>query len=85
MFDRIFRRRPRIGGEVTVLAGPYAGYVGRVSEIDYNGRFRVFIDDCCQPLVESAEFVLGMPRDLDERIAAARRPRPTARDRALVR
>jgi hypothetical protein len=85
MFDRLFRRGLRIGTEVTVLAGPYAGYVGRVSEIDYNGRFRVFIDDCCQPLVESAELVLGMPRDLDEKIAAARRSRPTARYRALVR
>ena len=85
MFDRLVRRGPRIGSEVTVLVGPYAGYTGRVSETDYNGRYRVFIDDCCQPVVDRSELVLGTPRDLEARIAAARRVRSAARDRALVR
>jgi hypothetical protein len=70
MFDRLFRRGPRIGTEVTVLAGPYAGYVGRVSEIDYNGRFRVFIDDCCQPVLDATELAVGMPGNVEELVAA---------------
>lgn len=72
MFDRLFRRGPRIGREVTVLAGPYAGFAGRVSEIDYNGRFRVFIDDCCQPVLDATELVVGMPGNVEELVAARR-------------
>jgi hypothetical protein len=66
MFERFFRRLPRIGGEVTVLVGPYAGYTGRVSEIDHNGRFRVFIDDCCQPVLDATELVPGRSRNVDK-------------------
>jgi hypothetical protein len=70
MFDRIFRRGPRIGGEVTVLVGPYAGYVGRVSEIDHKGRFRVLIDECCQPVLDATELVVGMPGNVEKLVAA---------------
>ena len=70
MFNRLFHRGPRIGTEVTVLVGPYAGFTGRVSEIDYNGRFRVFIDDCCQPVLDAAELVVGMPGNVEELVAA---------------
>ena len=70
MFDRIFRRGPRIGSDVTVLVGPYAGFAGRVSEIDYNGRFRVFIDDCCQPVLDATELVVGMPGNVEKLVAA---------------
>ena len=72
MFDRLVLRGPRIGSEVTVLVGPYAGYTGRVSEIDYNGRFRVFIDDCCQPVLDATELVVGRPRNVDQLVAARR-------------
>ena len=73
MFDRLFNRGLRIGAEVTVLVGPYAGFMGRVAEIDHNGRFRVFIDDCCQPALEASELVVGVPRNFSEKAAAARR------------
>jgi len=72
MLDRFFRRGPRIGSDVTVLVGPYAGYTGRVNEIDHNGRFRVFIDDCCQPVLDATDMVRGIPRSVDK-LAAARR------------
>jgi hypothetical protein len=58
--------------EVTVLAGPYAGYVGRITEIDFSGRFRVFIDDCCQPLLEASELTTGRPRSVGDKVATAR-------------
>ena len=57
---------------MTVLVGPYAGYTGRVTEVDYNGRFRVFIDDCCQPVLEATELELGRPRNVDQLVAARR-------------
>ena len=85
MFGRLIHRSPRIGSEVTVLVGPYAGFTGRVSEIDRQGRFRVFIDDCCQPVVDLAELTVGIPHDLEERIAAAGQARKVAREHALVR
>lgn len=72
MFDRLLHRGPRIGSEVSVLVGPYAGYTGRVTEVDYNGRFRVFIDDCCQPVLDAQELELGRPRNVDQLVAARR-------------
>jgi hypothetical protein len=72
MFDRFFRRGPRIGSEVTVLVGPYAGYTGRVAEIDYNARIRVFIDDCCQPVLDATDLILGRPRNVDKALEARR-------------
>jgi hypothetical protein len=72
MFDRLFRRGPRIGSDVTVLVGPYAGYTGRITEIDHNGRFRVFIDDCCQPVLDAPELAIGMLRNIDKLVAARR-------------
>jgi hypothetical protein len=73
VFERLLHRGPRIGAEVTVLVGPYAGYVGRISEIDFSGRFRVFIDDCCQPLLEASELTIGRSRSAGDKVATARR------------
>jgi hypothetical protein len=73
MFDRLFKHGPRIGAEATVLVGPYAGFTGRIAEVDHKGRVRVVIDDCCQPVLEPFELVVGVPRNFADKAAAARR------------
>jgi ribosomal protein L24 len=71
MFDRFLHRGLRIGAEVTILAGPYTGHVGRISQVDQNGRFRVFIDDCCQPVLDASNLTTGKPRNVADRSATA--------------
>ena len=58
---------------MTVLAGPYAGYSGRIAEVGTDGSLRVFIDDCCQPIVKPADVSLGKSTSFGDRVDAAHR------------
>lgn len=71
MFRRILRRGPGLGDDVTVLAGPYAGHSGRITELGADGRFRVVIDDCCQPSVESSDLRVLRSTGLIDRVVRA--------------
>lgn len=71
VFDRLLHRGLRIGAEVTILAGPYRGHVGRIIEVDQNGRFRVFIDDGCQPALDASNLTSGRPRNVADKSATA--------------
>jgi ribosomal protein L24 len=51
MFKRLFRRRPGLGDEVTILEGSFAGQTGRISLVQADGSLVVVIDECCQPSV----------------------------------
>jgi hypothetical protein len=42
------------GDTVQVADGPYAGRNGVVTSVDPDGRLRVFIDECCQPVLPAA-------------------------------
>jgi ribosomal protein L24 len=71
MFGHILRRGPGLGDDVTVLAGPYAGHSGRISELGADGRFRVVIDDCCQPSVASSDLRALRSTGLFDRVVRA--------------
>lgn len=58
MLDRLrglFSGSPRVGDLVTVLRGENAGRTGTIIQIARPG-FTVFIDDCCQPVLERDTF-----------------------------
>lgn len=38
-----------MGDAVEVTSGPYAGRPGVIQAVGADGRYRVFIDECCQP------------------------------------
>jgi ribosomal protein L24 len=46
-------REPRAGDGVKVTDGPYAGQSGVVLSTTEDGRFAVFIDECCQPILDA--------------------------------
>lgn len=54
-----------------MLAGPYAGHSGRITDVGTDGRLRVFIDDCCQPIVEPADVSLGKSTSFGDRVDGA--------------
>jgi ribosomal protein L24 len=55
MIRRLFSRSPRVGDLVTVLQGAYAGKTGTITAVADAG-FTVYIDDCCQPVLDEAAF-----------------------------
>ncbi len=73
MLDRFRRRGMRLGAHVAVLAGPYAGSSGRISEVAPDGTYRVTIDDCCQPFVAATDLrvVKGRWRRLGQKVDPA--------------
>ena len=51
MFGRLrawFDGKPRVGDQVTVLDGPYAGKTGTVTLVKGH-EFSLYIDECCKP------------------------------------
>lgn len=55
---RLLGRGPKVGDDVTVLAGPFAGSSGRITKRDPDGRFLVVIDECRAPLVAASDLRL---------------------------
>ena len=72
MFRRFLRRGPGLGDTVTVLAGAYANHSGQVAEVGSDGRLRVVIDDCCQPIVEPADVMVTKTASRREQTDTAR-------------
>lgn len=57
MLDRIGGLfRARTGDGVRVTQGPYAGQTGTLLDESADGRFTVYIDDCCQPVLDRRAF-----------------------------
>lgn len=57
------RGRPTVGASVKVTTGPYAGRTGVVQALEPGG-YRVFIDECCQPVVPGDAVSLLRTRDV---------------------
>lgn len=71
MLDRWLRRRVGLGSDVTVLAGPFAGHSGQITEIGQDGTVRVTIDACCQPLVATRDLRVLKARSFSDKGAEA--------------
>jgi ribosomal protein L24 len=54
MFGWLRSRSLRPGDGVSVLEGPYAGKTGAVLAVQADGRIGVYIDECCQPVVDAS-------------------------------
>ncbi|HSM38550.1 MAG TPA: hypothetical protein VK838_04390 [Candidatus Limnocylindrales bacterium] len=65
--------RPQPGDGVKVTDGPYAGQPGVIRATTADGRYSVFIDECCQPELAANQFTRTRKRDA----------RTTARDAKL--
>jgi hypothetical protein len=83
----ILGRTARAGDLVRILSGPYAGKTGAVLRLssDQFGvtGYVVYIDDCCQPTLSSAEFRrVGRGRGI---AAAARKARESDTEGELAR
>jgi hypothetical protein len=47
--------RPGRGAAVKVTDGPYAGQIGVVRSVGDDGRLSVYIDECCQPILDAGQ------------------------------
>jgi hypothetical protein len=45
----------KAGTAVDVLSGPYAGKSGHVRAVAADGRLSVYIDECCQPMLDASQ------------------------------
>lgn len=71
--------RPRPGDGVKVTDGPYAGQTGVIQTAD-DGRFGVYIDECCQPVLAAGQFKRVRRRNVGE---AARKAKLGDMDAAI--
>jgi hypothetical protein len=55
MLRRLLRRGPDVGDDVTILVGSFSGHTGRIAERRADGLLLVVIDECCRPVVASAD------------------------------
>ncbi len=68
-------RRPKVGDGIDVIDGPYAGKNGVITGAD-GGAYAVFIDECCQPILQAAQFRRASRRSLSQVVRQARESDP---------
>jgi ribosomal protein L24 len=56
--------RPGRGDAVVVIGGPYAGQTGVIQLVTDEGRLGVYIDECCQPVLDADQVRRARRRDI---------------------
>lgn len=72
-------RRPKVGDDVEIVGGPYAGRSGVITGAD-GGSYEVFIDECCRPTLEAAQLRRLSRRSLTHLVRDARESDPISEE-----
>ena len=70
--------RPGCGAAVKVTGGPYAGQTGVIQSVGDDGRLSVYIDECCQRILDSGQVRRARRRDVGKAARDAKLNDPEA-------